>query len=409
MLLSILLTLLILSIALYFSYQWLNDRPKAYKHRMAGEIKNETTLVEVIYLKPVDISAHIKSYGTVIPYRSQTLASRVSSQIITLSKDLIPGSIVKKGELLVTLDPTDYELILKEKEASVANAKLTLQTELENQKSAQYDFSIFKQNVTPEQKEYLLRYPHIKAAKANLKSQEASYEKAKSDLKRCKIYAPFDAVVLDVAVAAGDTVSSSKTLATLAKTEAFWIKVALSPAKLKGIDIPNYNAKNGSNATIRHDFWDQNTLSLNGKVQSIEKVLDEKSKMAYLLIRVNDPLLLTTHQKHQKPLLLNGFVSIDIEGKRMCNVLRIPLNVLHHNDTVWILQENHTLHIQKVTKVWQDEKYVYLPAKTLKANESLITTFLETPIEGMPLRTQSKIDRKPSASFKKKWQKRDKK
>ncbi len=406
---SILLTLFVVSIALYFSYSWLNNKPKAHKHSPNGKVQNRTTLVEVISPKPLEVSVRIKSYGTVIPYRSQTLASRVSSQVITLSEDLIPGSIVKKGELLVALDPTDYELILKEREASVTNAKLTLQTELENQKSAQYDFSIFKQNVTPEQKEYLLRYPHIKAAKANLKAQEAAYEKAKSDLQRCKVYAPFDAVVLDVEVATGDMVSSSKTLATLAKAEAFWIKVALSPAKLKGIDIPNYNAKNGSNAVIRHDFWDQDTPSLAGEVQSIEKVLDENSKMAYLLIRVNDPLHLSSHKKHQKPLLLNGFVSIDIEGKKIHDVLKVPLSALHHNDTVWILQENHTLHIQKVTKIWQDEKYVYLPAKILKANESLITTLLETPIEGMPLRTQKKVDSKTPVSLKKEWHKRDKK
>jgi len=383
---STLLTLLVISVALYFSYHWLQHKPKAHKYNRSHSQQN-ATLVEVMKPLPTDISVHVQSYGTVIPYRTQTLASRISSQVTVLSETLIPGSIITKDEHLISLDPTDYALMLKEKEASVANTKLTLQTEYEKQKSAQYDFSILKQKVSPEQRSYLLRYPHIEAAKANLKAQEAAYEKAKQDLERCNIYAPFDAVVLTVDVAVGDMVNSAKTLATLAKTEAFWVKVALTPERLKGIDIPHYNATSGSIVQVRHDFWAKETPSLSGIVQSVEKMLDNESKMAYLLIRVDDPLLRKTHQPKQKPLLLNGFVSVNIEGKRLKHVLKVPHILIHNNDTVWVMQKDHTLHIKHITKLWQDQTFVYLPETTLNEGESLIRTYLETPVEGMPLRT----------------------
>jgi len=94
------------------------------------------------------------------------------------------------------LDDTDFKLALKKSKSNVENAKLQLAQELENQKSAMFEFSMADQNISEEQKRYILRYPHVEAAKANLEAQKAALKRAEIDLKRCKIYAPFDAIVL---------------------------------------------------------------------------------------------------------------------------------------------------------------------------------------------------------------------
>ncbi len=386
----------------YFSYTWLSNKPKAYKkHRKTGML---APLVEVIKPKKIDTSAHIETYGTVIPFRTQTLSSRVSSQIIRLLPDLIPGSIIKKGELLVELDPTDYILALKEKESGLAAIKLLLETEIQNQKSAIFEFSMMENNVSESEKNYLLRYPHIEAAKASVQAQEAACSKAKVDLQRCKIYAPFDAVVLDVMTASGDTVSSSSSLATLARAETFWIRVALSPRMLEGLNIPEYNAKKGSRVSIRHDFWHKDIPSIEGWVQSVEKMVDDNSKMAYVLIEVNDPLFLKKEALLQKPLFLNEFVHLDIQGKVLKDVLKVPSSALRSNDSMWILTKEKTLHIKKVRKLWHEEKAFYIQASSLSEDEYIITTIIEAPVEGMLLRSAQ--DKKLLKNHKN-WQKKE--
>ena len=133
---------------------------------------------ETIKPKPIDKPIEVEAFGTVIPVRTQTLSARVSSQIVYISPRLIPGSVVKKGELLIELDDTDFRLALKKSRSNVENAKLQLSQEVENQKSAMFEFSMADQNVSEAQKRYILRYPHVEAAKANLEAQKAALKRA---------------------------------------------------------------------------------------------------------------------------------------------------------------------------------------------------------------------------------------
>lgn len=393
---------LTLLISTYFSYTWLTNKPKAYKKHTPT--KTLSPLVEVIKVKKINTNIHIKTYGTVTPFRTQTLSSRVSSQITHLLPNLITGNIIKKGELLIELDPTDYILKLKEKAASLASAKLALETEIENQKSAIFEFSMIENNISKSEKNYLLRYPHIKAAKANLDAQKAAYEKAKLDLDRCKIYAPFNAIVLKVMAASGDIVNSSSSLATLVRADTFWIRVAVPPKTLKGINIPNYNAKTGSKVSIRHDFWTKDIASIQGKVQSVEKMVDENSKMAYLLIVVKDPLSLKKTTKEHRLLFINEFVHLNIQGKLLKDILKVPLSALRNNDSIWVLGTDKKLHIKKILKVWQEKEYFYINANALKEGESIITSIIKAPTEGMNLRI---LEDKNISSTHKKWKQKE--
>ncbi|BBG65063.1 membrane fusion protein of RND family multidrug efflux pump [Hydrogenimonas sp.] len=384
-LLSSFVGIVILAVGVYYSYDWLNNKPKAHKWRSKGAVK--APLVEVVRPNPADISVLVRSYGKVIPYRSHTLSPRVSSQVVSISPSLIPGEVVKKGDLLVALDETDYRLALQERASAVANAKLALKTELENSKSAAFELSLADENLSEDQKRYLLRYPHIAAAKAALGAAEAAYRKAEKDLERCFVKAPFDAVVLDVAVATGDTVGSSGELATLARVDRFWVRIALSPNELKGVDIPGYNASAGSSVKIRHDFWPSSAAYVQGVVETVEKMVDDESKMAYILVRVDDPLgLRSSHM----PLLLNGFVDVEIVGRRLKNVLLLPSTALRGDGVIWIMRSDKTLHMQRVPILWREEGRFIIDAEWLAPGESVVTTVIEAPFEGMKLRTEDR-------------------
>ena len=185
--------------------------------------------------------------------------------------------------------------------------------------------------------------------------------------------------------AKGDVVSASKTLATLARADRFWIRAVVSPAALRGIDIPGFNAQRGSKVEIFHQGV-ATRKPFAGGVEELEKRVDENSRMAYLLIGVEDPLGLYKKRPKGDALLLGEYLYLKIYGKLLKNVLQIPSDALRNGDTLWILRPDHRLHIQKVPILWREEGRFYIPADVLTSGESVVITVIEAPVEGMRLR-----------------------
>jgi len=116
-------------------------------------------------------------------------------------------------------------------------------------------------------------------------------------------------------------------------------------------------------------------------------MVDESSKMAYLLIRIDDPL------NRKEPLFLNEFVPLEIEGRVIENIIEIPSKALHSNDEVWIVGADKHLHIRKANVIWSKGDKLYIDANILKPDELIVTTLIENPIDGMLLRVARKDDK----------------
>ena len=78
-----------------------------------------------------DFSVYLNGLGTVQPYRTVTVRSRVDGQIIKV--DFRQGRMVQEGDVLVEIDPRPYKAALDQAqakkaqdEANLANAKLDL-------------------------------------------------------------------------------------------------------------------------------------------------------------------------------------------------------------------------------------------------------------------------------------------
>ena len=93
------------------------------------QVEAIATLVETIVPTPGDGTAEIIAYGTVEPNRVLTLQTQVGGLVVGLNDALQPGGIVKAGERLLTIDDRDYQLLVRQREADVANASVALQLE----------------------------------------------------------------------------------------------------------------------------------------------------------------------------------------------------------------------------------------------------------------------------------------
>ena len=145
-------------------------------------------------VQPADLRVSIRSQGTVRPRTESTLVPQVSGVITWVSNSWASGGFFARDEVLLKIDPTDYELAKAKAEASVAQAGLRLAREEQEADVARREWeNLLKTDPTMARKAspLLLRDPQVAEAKAALNAAGAALEKARLDISRTEIRAVF--------------------------------------------------------------------------------------------------------------------------------------------------------------------------------------------------------------------------
>jgi hypothetical protein len=120
-----------------------------------------------------------------------------------------------------------------------------------------------------------------------------------------------------------------------------------------------------------------------GVVQRFIGALDEQTRLARVLITVEDPL---GRQSGAPPLVLDSIVQTVIEGQLLQDVIRLDRDYLRPGDTVWVIKDG-TLSIRKARVMFRDAKYAYI-SEGLEDGDEVILTNLSRVREGAELRRQ---------------------
>ena len=123
---KIFLPLAILAVAGLSSYTLVLLRPEPE----SKERSVSPTTVEVVAAIRQTVTLTVKSQGTVAPRTETVLISQVSGMITQISDSLYSGGFFEKGEVLVKIDPSDYEAAAIRAQATLAQARLNLATEV---------------------------------------------------------------------------------------------------------------------------------------------------------------------------------------------------------------------------------------------------------------------------------------
>ncbi len=335
-------------------------------------------LVKIQSLEQTDETVELPLTGTVTPARQVKLRAQVSGEVITMDPGFINGGLLADEEAILTIDPIDYELALAQAQSALEKARFDYKLELGRQDVARREWELLKPEgeVSELEKELALRGPHLTASKAALQAAEANLAKAQLNLKRTRIKAPFNAVVLSRNVNIGSQASPQDVLADLAGTDAYWITVSVPIDRIHWITIPGSRARIYSvEGSVRE-----------GTVIKLLGDLEEKGRMARVLIEVPDPLALQPENQGKKPLLLGEYVRVDIEGKALHQVFSIPRSALREGSQVWLATSTNTLSIQPVEVVWRDADRVIV-SSGLSAGQKLIISDITAPIPGMAIST----------------------
>ena len=145
-------------------------------------------------------------YGTLQGGKRVDLSFRVSGPIKNIQVE--KGASVKKGQLLATLDPRDYQTQLKQAQSNQAQA----QAQYENAKAdfKRYE-NLYKQKVIP-RSTYDTYKTQMDVALSSLNVAKASTTAVRDSLKDTELRAPFDGVIVDRIVESFQDVTAKQTI-----------------------------------------------------------------------------------------------------------------------------------------------------------------------------------------------------
>ena len=178
--------------------------------------KVETTLIEKI-----DITETVSATGKIQPEVEVKLSSEVSGEIIELP--IVEGQEVKKGDLLVKINPDLYQSSLQRSQASYQNIKANLaQTEASlKQAKANYDRNktLFEKGVIAKSEwdnivsQYEVAQANKESAFYNVQSAAATVNEAQDNLGRTTIYAPMSGTISKLDAELGERVVGTQQMA----------------------------------------------------------------------------------------------------------------------------------------------------------------------------------------------------
>ena len=116
-----------------------STEPTAQKE---GATKESAMLVNVEAVREGTFTPVITTTGVVQPEQDILLSPRIQGMITSLSPGFVPGGIVREGQVLLTLDPSDYENQLKMRESELGQAMAQLRIEMGQQEVARRDYEL---------------------------------------------------------------------------------------------------------------------------------------------------------------------------------------------------------------------------------------------------------------------------
>lgn len=346
-------------------------------------VEKQAVVVETLLATPGTYQSSVKALGTVAPDRQIVLKAKVSGEVVWVSPEFVQGGLIKKGQVLLKLEDSDYRVDVKKAKSMLDKAISDLEIEKGSQKIAKEELRLINQADIGEIKatDLALRKPQLIQAQASVDSARADLEKAELDLSRTTITIPFNAIILDKSVDHGALVNSQGTIATLVDTDTYRVEALVAPDKLSALKISEIN---GSQAVIHSQY---SSYTWKGRVVRTTGSMSEDSRMAGVIILVDDPL--GRNQSGQTPpLLLDDYVEVVLLGDMLENVFSVPRKIVRDGNTLWIYA-NGKLEIREINIAWKENGVAYIRSG-LNEGDLVITSDLPAPVKGMALQLSSR-------------------
>ncbi len=431
-----------------FGYTLLGERKRPDRAKPA---KSSVMVVNTQSLVEHEGPVRIQSNGVVVPLREIRLSTEVAGRIIEQSEHLRPGIMVEKGEVLIRLDPTEYEFEIRRLEAQVAqetaeiasvdvlieNTKQLLllaeqQVEIVKSEQTRLDSLVQKRAASLSDVDILQRAEltaksslveignrgrELLAQKELIIQKQAMtdvlLERAKLDLARCVVRSPIRGRVVTSSVEVESFVPEGTSFVTIEDTsevevrtnltvdKMVWVSSSLAPRSANQSDSMSVSGRDAHlppvPATISYQFgndihrWSATLMRIDGAG------VDLQTRTYPCLFRVNTA---DTSDSLASPLRLTRgmFVAVSLETTPNRTLYRVSETAIRPGNRVW-LNVDEKLRVIPVTIVSRLEDSVVVelspgPNQQFSLNTaSVIVSPISDPAEGMPVEEAPRLPR----------------
>ncbi len=339
--------------------------------------------VEVTEVAMADYRVEIATQGVVESVRETKLAAEVGGRVMEISDDLRKGGTVKKGARLVQIDPADYRSALAAAEVRRAEAQLALEQERARVEQAQLDWNKLGNGkpINP----LVLRKPYLEAAEAKAAAAAEEAAKARRDVERTEILAPFYAGVRSVGVEVGAVVAPGTMVAELYASNELEVRLSLS------LEDFGFLERDGSGNV-------KGLVTLKGKIGiaeftwqaqavRVDPEIARKTLSANIVVRV---LPLEGGDFPLPPVGL--FVNATVPGKMLGGVAEIPRRALLEGNRVIIVGEGEKIDF-RVVNVLRLTKDTAVVSDGLSQGDRVVLTRLPAPVVGMEVEIEAAAEK----------------
>ena len=329
----------------------------------------------------------LESYGSVQPRTKTTLTAQVSGQVVYVNPNIRDGGFFSKGDVLVSIDPRDYEANVRIAQAVLMDARQTLADASARSELAREDWrSLGNEGKPPE---LVLRLPQLEAARAGVISAEATLQKAELELERTSIVAPFAGRVLQQGTDIGQVVSPNSQIATIYATDYVEVRLPIRNRDLKYVSLPELYrdvqpADSQVDAQIISDLigrtvWDARLVRTEGAI-------DQSARQLHVIAQVSDPFSKGIDGRPQ--LKIGQYVTAMMAGHVLENVVVIPNSAIYQGSYIYVV-ENDILQRRNVEITWQNDHDAIIETG-LGEGDILVTTPLGQVTSGV--RVSAELD-----------------
>ena len=365
-------------------------------------------LVQVQEINPTQATPVLPLYGEVVAPDLQTITATLAGRI-----DRLPvreGKQVSEGDLLIALDSADIEPVLAQARAQVADLEAQVRSEqvryrndqrsLESEKAildnARRQFeriqSLVERNLASREnleaatdalaraeltvrtrERAIAEHPaRLQSLEARLSQARASLTTAELDGERAVSTAPFDGMVTNLQVAAGDQVSRNQALLSIYPIQGLEVRARV-PQMYLGELVDALAGGATLTATAEDSGLRFELVRFAGLSDpaGTEAVLELNGESGALRPGALQPLLL------QRP--------------ARDNLIAIPFSALYGADSVYIMTDDNRMQrvtVQRVGEALSEngERRLLIASEHLKPGMRLITTHLPNAITGLKVK-----------------------
>ena len=330
--------------------------------------------VEVVEVTAADHAVKISTQGVVESARETRLAAEVGGRVMEISPSFKRGGVVKKGERLVQIDPADYRSALAAAVVRRAEAELALELEKARVEQAQLDWAKLGSGSDP-LNALVLREPYLVAAEASAASAVEAAAKARRDVERTEILAPFDAGLRSANAEVGAVVAPGTMVAEIYASGDLEVRLPLSLEDF-GFLARAADGKVTGEIVLKGKIG-ADEYTWKAEMARVDPEISRETLSAHVAVK----LLPTEGSTFPLP-PVGLFVNAEIAGKTLDDVKEIPRRALIEGNRAILVMADNKIAFRDLT-IPRLTRETALVSGGLEAGDRVVLTRLSAPIAGM--------------------------